>query len=364
MRNSLWITCLLVLVATCTITRGDSIEFVNGDVMKGKVVSLDDKTLKFESDVIGVISIARAKIARIHLGDVKPTKPIVPPPTKPTPNIPDKPIPNKPITTTPTPTVTTNTPNIMSTDAIRQHNWLQFSKGAYCKTERSRFDARSIYPTATNIVLFHGHKDRKPVTQNFALIDKQWQPINAPKPWMHDAENIQTITSIHKNLGTKSLQVSNQPMNCTGTAYTIEPQANSPTALTVELWRNKTLNLPTQTLIVPGYKIAMPNDIVLIKVTGTHRSVKVKMDWTLKEINAQKKIAGQTIPVHIYLGNSSNDTLRGKSVGIHEKWMSDRVPGGVAYISESMRTGSTVAKTVIKVVGFGKTPPPGAPELK
>ena len=378
MRHTISIICLLVITATCAIAKGDSIELANGDVMKGKVISLDDKQLKFESDVIGILNIPREKIASIHFGDTAPkksttntppnTKPNTPTktnPTKPTPPVTHPNTnPNKPNPPTPLPTAPTTTSGTLSAIDIRQHNWLAFSKGAYRTTELTRFDANRIYPATTKMLLFHGHNDRKPIAQNFVLINKEWQPINAPTPWMQHAKSIDKVATSSKGLGTKEIQAGKQAMNCTGTQYTIEGDANSQSILTIELWRNSSLNLPTQTLAVPGFLFAMPKDIVFIKVTGTFRGSAASMDWTLQEMNAQKKIADKTIPVHIFIGNSATDNIHGKVVGRHEKWMSSHVPGGVAYIAESMRQGDQVAKTVIKVVGFGKTPPAGAPTLK
>lgn len=52
----------------------DSVELSNGDVLHGKVVSLDGSLLKLRSEVHGEMSIARDKVARISLGD-GPAKP-------------------------------------------------------------------------------------------------------------------------------------------------------------------------------------------------------------------------------------------------------------------------------------------------
>ena len=49
--------------------RGDSVELTNGDKLNGRVLSVDSKTLKLKSDTLGQISVSRAKVATIHLGD-------------------------------------------------------------------------------------------------------------------------------------------------------------------------------------------------------------------------------------------------------------------------------------------------------
>lgn len=50
----------------------DSVQMVNGDVLNGRVLSLDDKQLRLESETLGQVNISRAKIRAITLGDPKP----------------------------------------------------------------------------------------------------------------------------------------------------------------------------------------------------------------------------------------------------------------------------------------------------
>jgi len=49
--------------------RGDTVELDNGDVLNGKVLSLDAKQLRLQSDVLGEIAVRREKVVSIHLGD-------------------------------------------------------------------------------------------------------------------------------------------------------------------------------------------------------------------------------------------------------------------------------------------------------
>lgn len=50
----------------------DSIQLANGEVLKGKVLSLDDKQITFESESIGKLTLDRKKVATITFGDAKP----------------------------------------------------------------------------------------------------------------------------------------------------------------------------------------------------------------------------------------------------------------------------------------------------
>lgn len=75
------ISILLLVAAFLGVStlQADSVQLVNGDVVSGKVISLDAKQLKLQSDVFGQMTIERTKIASIHLGDApvakKPTTP-------------------------------------------------------------------------------------------------------------------------------------------------------------------------------------------------------------------------------------------------------------------------------------------------
>ncbi len=61
----------LLLVSSA---QADTIEMANGDVLNGKVVSLDAKQLVLKSELLGELKLAREKVSAIHLGD----KPILP----------------------------------------------------------------------------------------------------------------------------------------------------------------------------------------------------------------------------------------------------------------------------------------------
>jgi hypothetical protein len=68
---------LLVLPAAA-----DSVQLANGDLLSGRVVSLDDKQLRLESDILGQISIPRGKVLSITLGNQKPVVAASPAPAK------------------------------------------------------------------------------------------------------------------------------------------------------------------------------------------------------------------------------------------------------------------------------------------
>src|SRR5437868_10829052 len=53
----------------------DSVQLANGDVLNGRVLGLDDKQLRLESDTLGQVNIPRAKVVTITLGDHKPAAP-------------------------------------------------------------------------------------------------------------------------------------------------------------------------------------------------------------------------------------------------------------------------------------------------
>jgi hypothetical protein len=56
-------------------SRADSIELINGDLLHGKVVSLDDVELRLISDIHGAVIIARDKVAVIGFGERKLVRP-------------------------------------------------------------------------------------------------------------------------------------------------------------------------------------------------------------------------------------------------------------------------------------------------
>lgn len=63
------ITIVLVLAGA---SWADSIQLVNGDMLNGRVLGLDEHQLRLESDVHGKLTIPRAKIVSITFGDRKP----------------------------------------------------------------------------------------------------------------------------------------------------------------------------------------------------------------------------------------------------------------------------------------------------
>jgi len=58
----------------CSVVRGDEIQLVNGDVISAAVVSLDGNTLKLKSELLGDLTIDRAKVRQITLGERLPAK--------------------------------------------------------------------------------------------------------------------------------------------------------------------------------------------------------------------------------------------------------------------------------------------------
>jgi hypothetical protein len=67
-----WATTALAAVLLFSAgLRADSVQLVNGDVLNGRVVALDEQQLRLESDVHGKLSIPRAKVVAITLGDRK-----------------------------------------------------------------------------------------------------------------------------------------------------------------------------------------------------------------------------------------------------------------------------------------------------
>lgn len=72
------LNCLFVAAALVTTAPGpawaDSVELTNGDVINGRVLTLDAKQLKLKSEVHGDLTITRDKIATITLGNRKPVK--------------------------------------------------------------------------------------------------------------------------------------------------------------------------------------------------------------------------------------------------------------------------------------------------
>ena len=64
---------MLTAMLFCTqAATADSVQLINGEVLKGKVLSVDDKQVSLESESLGKVTIQRSKVATITLGDAKP----------------------------------------------------------------------------------------------------------------------------------------------------------------------------------------------------------------------------------------------------------------------------------------------------
>jgi hypothetical protein len=61
----------------------DSVQLANGDVLNGRVLGLDDKQLRLESETLGQVSIPRGKILTITLGNAKAPAPASAPVSRP-----------------------------------------------------------------------------------------------------------------------------------------------------------------------------------------------------------------------------------------------------------------------------------------
>ncbi|HZN35148.1 MAG TPA: hypothetical protein VFB80_15070 [Pirellulaceae bacterium] len=59
----------LVLVAIADMAAADTVQLANGDTLSGEVLSLDAKALKIKSPILGEVTIGRAKVQSITLGD-------------------------------------------------------------------------------------------------------------------------------------------------------------------------------------------------------------------------------------------------------------------------------------------------------
>ena len=59
---------LLACAAWVSPSVADTVELANGDVLNGKVLTLDGKELRLQSDLLGEVKVPREKIASIHLG--------------------------------------------------------------------------------------------------------------------------------------------------------------------------------------------------------------------------------------------------------------------------------------------------------
>jgi hypothetical protein len=65
---------LLLLAPAILAVRSDVVECQNGDRYNGKVLIVDENTVKLTNDITGILNIPRAKVATISFGTVKSTK--------------------------------------------------------------------------------------------------------------------------------------------------------------------------------------------------------------------------------------------------------------------------------------------------
>ncbi len=69
LRLSLSCVVFVSVLAAGALAKADTVQLVNGDAIRGKVVRLDDKQLVFRSETFGELKIARDKIELIALGN-------------------------------------------------------------------------------------------------------------------------------------------------------------------------------------------------------------------------------------------------------------------------------------------------------
>src|ERR1043166_8332516 len=67
LRSSIFST-LFLCAANLFLSRGDLVECINGDRYNGKVVSVDESSVKVQSEITGVLTLPRAKVSSIHFG--------------------------------------------------------------------------------------------------------------------------------------------------------------------------------------------------------------------------------------------------------------------------------------------------------
>jgi hypothetical protein len=68
--------CLLLAVTVVSSAKADSLELANGDRYQGKVVSVTQSNVEFQSEVLGRITLPRDKVAHINLGETPVPKPV------------------------------------------------------------------------------------------------------------------------------------------------------------------------------------------------------------------------------------------------------------------------------------------------
>jgi hypothetical protein len=60
---------LTITAAAVAFAKADSLDLINGDHYQGKVVSMTQSNLEFQSEMLGRITLSREKVAHISLGD-------------------------------------------------------------------------------------------------------------------------------------------------------------------------------------------------------------------------------------------------------------------------------------------------------
>ncbi|MBW3599445.1 MAG: hypothetical protein KY475_19510, partial [Planctomycetes bacterium] len=68
------IAAFTMLAFSPALVSGDTLELANGDTLTGKVIAMDDNTVKIQNEILGEISIPRDKVAAVILGD-RPARP-------------------------------------------------------------------------------------------------------------------------------------------------------------------------------------------------------------------------------------------------------------------------------------------------
>ena len=85
--KSLRLAFCLVLLVNVAASRADQIEMQNGDHYSGKVISMTPDTVVLQSEVLGKITLPRAKVGNIHMGTVAPAVAATAAPAAPTPEM-------------------------------------------------------------------------------------------------------------------------------------------------------------------------------------------------------------------------------------------------------------------------------------
>jgi hypothetical protein len=86
MGRFIWLVVVAIAFLGTKAARAETVELANGEVLRGTVISLDAKELKFKSESLGEVTIDRAKVSTIVLGSGRlPLNPLGPqPPALPT----------------------------------------------------------------------------------------------------------------------------------------------------------------------------------------------------------------------------------------------------------------------------------------